>query len=382
MRVIHVAPTTFGAQGLLGGGERYPLELARALARTGEVDCELVTFAQTAGRRTEESGLRVTTLRPLLHVRHHPAHPVATGVARALTDADLVHTHQVRSAPSRMAALAARARGQTLVTTDHGLGGGGWFGLLPQMFDLFLTVSRYSAQTIRIDPTRNRTIYGGADPDRFFPDPAEERAGVLFVGRITPHKGLDVLIRALPDHARLTVVGTTGHDRHPPESTYPELVRRLAAAREVSFVTAAPDAALPELYRRAAVAVLPSVQRSCFGRTIAISELLGLSALEAMASGTPVVASRIGGLPEVVSDGETGLLAEPGDVAGLRDRLATLLGDRRLARRLGDNARAAVLDRFTWEHCARRCLIAYGDVVSSSMPRSRRRRPVTPTPVP
>jgi glycosyltransferase involved in cell wall biosynthesis len=382
MLVVHVAPTTFGEQGLLGGGERYPIELGRALARTGEVDCELVTFAPTAGRRIEESGVRVTVLRPLLHVRRHPAHPVAAGLARTLAAADLVHTHQLRSAPSRMAAVAARARGQTLVTTDHGLGGGGWFGGLPLLFDRFLTVSRYSAQTLRVDPDRTRTIYGGADPDRFFPGPDDERAGVLFVGRITPHKGLDVLIRALPGAAHLTVVGTTGHDRHPPESTYPQLVRRLAAAHEVSFVTAAPDDALPGLYRRAAVAVLPSVERSCFGRTVAISELLGLSVLEAMASGTPVVASRVGGLPEVVTDGETGLLSEPGDVAGLHDRLATVLGDSRLARRLGENARAAVLERFTWDHCARRCLTAYREVLSSSVPRNRRRRPVTPTPAP
>jgi starch synthase len=117
---------------------------------------------------------------------------------------------------------------------------------------------------------------------------------------------------------------------------------------------------------------------------VAISELLGLSVLEAMASGTPVVASRLGGLPEVVSDGETGLLAEPGDVAGLRDRLSTLLGDRAEARRLGENARDAVVDRFTWDHCARRCLAAYRELtgVRPSGRRTRRRPPGIPTRVP
>jgi glycosyltransferase involved in cell wall biosynthesis len=60
-----------------------------------------------------------------------------------------------------------------------------------------------------------------------------------------------------------------------------------------------------------------------------------------------------------VLDGETGFLVAPGDVAALRDRLALLLSDRRLAARLGANARDLVVDRFTWRACAERCLAAY-----------------------
>jgi glycosyltransferase involved in cell wall biosynthesis len=77
-----------------------------------------------------------------------------------------------------------------------------------------------------------------------------------------------------------------------------------------------------------------------------------------------VAASRTGRVPEVVVDGETGFLVEPGDVAALHDRVATLLDDCRLARRMGDAGRAAVLDRFTWAACAHRCLAAYREVVS------------------
>jgi glycosyltransferase involved in cell wall biosynthesis len=364
VRVVHVAPTRFGAGGLLGGGERYPVELARALAE--HADVELLTFGPRPGLLRDGSGLQVRTLRPLGHGHGHPAQPLAPQLAWALTGADVVHTHHTRSAPSRIAALAARSQGRGVVTTDHGLGGGGWFGLLPALFDGFLPVSRFSASVLGTPAGRTRVIYGGADPRRFAPDPDAARDGVLYLGRLTPHKGVDRLLAALPDGARLTVAGTGGHDPRPPERDYPQLLRGLARGREVAFAGAVPDDALPALHRRAAVFVLPSVKTDCYGRHFAISELLGLSVLEAMASGTPVVASRVDGVPEVVRDGDTGFLVTPGDVPELRDRLAQLLGDRRLAERMGRRGRELVLEAFTWDACARRCLAAYAELVPSS----------------
>jgi alpha-maltose-1-phosphate synthase len=361
MRVIQVAPTPFGREGLFGGGERYPLELARALA--ADVDCELVTFGRRPRLTVEPEGLRVRVLRALTHLPRHPAHPVTPGLPAALRGADIVHTHHLRSGPSRVAAVTARLGGKRLAVTDHGLGGGDWAGLLPRLFHRFLTVSRYSAQTLDAPPERTRVIYGGADPDRFRPDPTERRDGVLFVGRLTPHKGVDRLIRALPVEARLTCVGIGGHDPRPPECGYVELLHQLAASRRVTFTGEVCDDQLPLLYRRAQVAVLPSVHRTCYGRPVAVSELLGLSVLEAMASETPVVCSRIGGLSEVVQDGETGFLVTPGDVAELHDRLATLLADPALAARMGRAARDVALEHFTWRACAARCLAAYEELL-------------------
>jgi glycosyltransferase involved in cell wall biosynthesis len=362
VRIVHVAPTPFGAGGLLGGGERYPVELARALAR--HADVELVTFGPTPGTACDRSGLRIRTLRPVGHGRGHPVHPLAPQLPWALAGADVVHTHHTRSAPSRLAAVAARARNQRLVTTDHGLGGGGWLGLLPALFDRFLTVSQFSASVLGVPAHRTRVVYGGADEQRFAPDPDDRRAGVLFVGRLTPHKGIDRLVRALPEGARLTVAGTGGHDARLPERDYPLLLRDLARGRDVVFPGAVPDTALPGLHRSAAVFVLPTVKDDCYGRHFAISELLGLSALEAMASGTPVIASRLDGLPEVVRDGETGFLVTPGDVDELRDRLAQLLGDPALAARMGRRGRELVLEQFTWDACAQRCLAAYEELLT------------------
>jgi len=256
----------------------------------------------------------------------------------------------------------ARVRRIPTTVTDHGVQGGNWAGLLPRLFDRFLTVSAYSARELGAPASRTRVVYGGADPARFSPDPDAVRGGVLFVGRLTPHKGLDRLIKAVPEGTELRVVGSVGHDRKPPERDYPDLLRRLAAQSRVEFLGVVADSELPALYRGARVLALPSVHLTCYGREIAVAELLGLAAIEAMASGTPVVASRLGGLPEVVEHGVTGFLVEPGNVDELRARLAELLGDRRLAEKLGRNARERVLETFTWDACAERCLAAYSEL--------------------
>jgi len=222
-----------------------------------------------------------------------------------------------------------------------------------------LAVSSFSARVMRFPAERTRVIYGGADPERFKPIDGETRRGALFVGRLTPHKGVDRLIAALPSGAELRVAGSGGHDRRLPERHYPQYLRRLADGRSVAFLGAVAEAVLPSLYRQAAVLALPSVEYTCYGRRVQISELLGLVVLEAMASGTPVVCSRLGGLTEVVQDDLTGYLVEPGNVAELRQRLSEILFRPELARRLGRNARELARERFTWDACAERCLAAY-----------------------
>ena len=77
-----------------------------------------------------------------------------------------------------------------------------------------------------------------------------------------------------------------------------------------------------------------------------------------------MIASRIGGLPEIVTDGATGHLVEPGDVDHLRTTLTELLADDARARVLGENARMVATERFTWERCAQRCVASYREIVT------------------
>ncbi len=362
MRVTHVAPTMFGDDGLYGGGERYPLELARALAR--HVPCRLVGFGSRSSTYRDDD-LEVVVLRRIARWRGHPVHPIGTGVRDATARADIVHVHQMRSAPARLCALVGRQRGQKVVVTDHGLGGGGWFGALPRLFDAFAPVSRYSARTLQAPPHKTKVIYGGVDAQRFHPGD-DARQGVLFVGRLTPHKGVDRLLRALPPNVPATIVGTTGHDPRRPHSSYPDLLRRLVAHRNVTFADKVADDDLPQLHRTHRVFVLPSVHETCYGTRVDISELLGLSLLEAMSSGTPVICSDVGGLPEVVEDGVTGMVVPPGDVDALRDAIERVCRDDELAGRLGAAARDVVLQRFTWDGCAHRCIELYESVLGGA----------------
>ena len=148
---------------------------------------------------------------------------------------------------------------------------------------------------------------------------------ILCVARLAPEKGIDVLLSAmerLPD-ARLLVAGD-GPERNELEAS---------AGKNVAFLGFVED--IPALLERAALVVVPSR-----------SEGLGLSALEAMAAGKPVVASRIGGLCEVVVHGETGLLVPPGDPEALAEALKSLLADPARARKMGEAGRARVRAEF------------------------------------
>lgn len=155
--------------------------------------------------------------------------------------------------------------------------------------------------------------------------------------RLVPAKGVDVLVRAfaraadaLPN-AQLVIAGEPD-----PDLDLPGLARSLDIADRVTFLGFIEDTAA--LFSELDVFVLPS-----------LSEGLNSSVLEAGALGVPVIAARVGGVPEAIADGETGLLVAPGDADALSKALVALLGDTGTSQRMGRNARARVLERFSAE---------------------------------
>jgi D-inositol-3-phosphate glycosyltransferase len=215
-------------------------------------------------------------------------------------------------------------------------------------------------------------IPGGVDLDRFAPLPralARARLGLgpdqkvlLFVGRIQRLKGLEVLVRAfgrLGDlDARLLVVGGQPGSSHEAReiSRLEHLVARLGIGDRTRFVGAVAHEQLPLYYSAADVTVMPSSYES-----------FGLVAVESLACGTPVVATRVGGLTSIVHDGETGLLVPWRDAEMFAERLRLVLQDTALRQRLASQARASVLG-YGWDHIADEHLALYEDVRAAARP--------------
>jgi glycogen(starch) synthase len=179
-----------------------------------------------------------------------------------------------------------------------------------------------------------RVIPSGVDVPPFVREEADPPE-VLFAGRLSPEKGILELVEAA-NGMNLVVAGDG------------PLRERVPGAR--GFV---PHHALGPLYERAAVVACPS-HREGFGVVCA----------EAMAHGRPVVASGVGGLLDLVVDGETGLLVPPRDVGALRVALERLLGDRALRRRLGEAGRERIRRHFAWPAVTDATLAAYDEALA------------------
>jgi glycosyltransferase involved in cell wall biosynthesis len=179
-----------------------------------------------------------------------------------------------------------------------------------------------------------RVIPSGVDVPEEVAEEAEPPE-VLFAGRLSPEKGILELVEAA--NGMTLVVAGDGPLRD-----------RVPGA--LGFV---PHHALGPLYERAAVVAVPS-HREGFGVVCA----------EAMAYGRPVVAGAVGGLLDLVADGETGLLVPPRDVPALREALERLIGDRELRRRMGEAARERVRSRFGWPAVTDATLAAYEEALA------------------
>lgn len=347
-------PALFGASGIVGGAERYAFELARHMA--DRVPTRLLSFG-SQGADLHAGHLEVRVIGGAWHVRGQRTNPFTSAIVLEILKADVVHCHQHHILMSSAAAALCRITGKRVFATD--LGGGGWdvsaYVSTDRWFHAHLHISEYSRRISRHEDTPwARVILGGVDTEKFSPDPAASRtARALFVGRLLPHKGVADLIAALPDSVALDIVGplnTTGAV---------ETLKAQAAGKAIAFHHGVSDAALVEKYRHALCLVLPSVYRTPDGQHTDVPELLGQTLLEAMACATPVICTRVASMPEIVEDGVSGFIVEPGDRVTLGSRLEWLAAHPAEASAMGAAGRERVLARFQWPDVVQRCLDAY-----------------------
>jgi starch synthase len=219
-----------------------------------------------------------------------------------------------------------------------------------------------------LDPAKVRVVHNGIDTSLYAPDHGTDvidrigldlgRPYVLFVGRITRQKGVPHLLRAVRDidPAAQVVLCAGAPDTPEIDQEFRDLFQELSSVREgvhwIPQMLPRPD--VIQLLTHAAVFVCPSVY-----------EPLGIVNLEAMACGTAVVASRVGGIPEVVADGETGLLVSVEDdfEVQLARALDSLLADPQAARRMGEAGRERAVREFGWGAVARRTVQLYEEIL-------------------
>ena len=355
LKILHVVPALFGREGVVGGAERYALELARHMAEVAPT--ALVTFGDEA-RRERLGGLEVRVLGAPWYVRGQRTNPVSAGLLKEVLRADVVHCHQQHVLSSSLAAALCRVSGRRVFVSD--LGGGGWdvsaYVSTDRWYHGHLHISRYSRRAAGHDrDARAHVIMGGVDVEKFSPNGSVEvgERPALYVGRLMPHKGVDDLVEAMPEGMGLELIGQPYHEQFVAE------LRRLAEGKDVRFRHDCDDAALVGAYRRALCVVLPSVYRTRYGAETRVPELLGQTLLEGMACGAPAVCTDVASMPEVVEDGVTGFVVPPNDPAALREKLLWLRDHPARRREMGEAARRRVLEKFTWPSVVRHCLEIY-----------------------
>lgn len=360
IRVLHVI-----GGGEFGGAERHILNLATAMDPQRVAITVCCLFADPFVKVAREEGTNALAI----PMRHKLDFSIITKLRDVIKqeDVDLVHTHGVRA--NLVGRLAARLAGRdTVVTTVHSLLAQDYPELLSRLANMFIERASRGLTTHFIAvsgglqkallqqgiPEKKITvIYNGLNPDDFkrncTPGAWRKKMGiapdvplVAMIGRLHPVKGHRFFLKAAADilqsrpDVRFLVVGCG-----PERAGLEEYAKHLEISDSVIFTGFVSDVSeiLPDLN----LLVIPSLW-----------EGFGLTALEAMVVGVPVVATSVGGLPEVVEHGTTGLLVPPADEAGLVRGIAWMLDHPREAGDMAQSAKAAVELKFTASVMARK----------------------------
>ncbi len=348
--VVHVSPTYFSPESVIGGGERYAEELSRAMSEC--VSVRFVSFGPHAFRERVSDRYERVILKSWTRDKMTPFSP---HLWRELRGARVIHCYQLNTLPTFLAAAFSRLRRVPVFVSD--LGGGGWtpgyhFNV-GRWLNGHLPISRYAAQCLPSGHTSVAVIYGGVDLEKYPPRGDLCHDGtVVFLGRILPHKGIHHLIEGLPNQCPLRIIGPIGSD------DYLDRLKLLALGKKVKFLHGLSDSEVADQLRRAAILVHPTP--TDLSGNAGVNELLGLAVLEAMASNCPVIVSAAASLPELVEHGVSGLVVPSNDPGATRSAIRRVIGNSSLWKQLAVEGRIRVEREFVWPKVVDRCLRAYG----------------------
>lgn len=332
-----------------GGVETGVADLATRLAKTGHRSVvisnggELVKQLEAEGVR--HYSLPVHSKNPLTVLRMIPA------VEKILRQekADIVHARS--RVPAIIGYYAARRSGAVFITTCHGYYSKRLFSFSSVMgwgkfvIAISQVIAKHMMDNFRVPYRRIKLIYRGVDLDKFKyrePDESPKREFVIgIIGRLSPIKGHTYFLRAvskvikLIPRLKVLIVGDAPPEKSRYKQELEDLVRRLGLSRYVEFLGRRND--IPEILSRMDVLVLATTTQEGFGRVI----------IEAFAAGVPAVATSVGGVTEIIRDGDNGLLVPPEDSQAMSEAIIKLLKDRRLSRELAQKARKDAEEKYT-----------------------------------
>ncbi len=356
MRIVQVTPYFHPHA---GGVESHVRSLAREFAREGH-DVTVVTsqFRRDLPREERIEGYRIVRSRTFGVVFNTP---LDLGIGREVRklDADVVHLHYPPPLTSYFATRALDGAPQPKVLTYHcdlflDRPGGPLAWLYQRAFlpptlggvDRIVVHTRsYGSTSANLRGRELEIIPSVVDLDRFRPGLAADdlraqldldgKRVLAFTGRLVPHKGVDVILRAvreLPDDVVLLVIGVGPRLR-----SLIGQARRIGVVDRVRFLSRVSDDELPRYLSLAEVFVFPSQNRL---------EGFGLAVAEAMAAGLPVVIADVPGVREVIEDGKEGLLAEPLIASDLAAKIRRILDDDALRQSMARAARRRAEERY------------------------------------
>ena len=210
-----------------------------------------------------------------------------------------------------------------------------------------------------------RTIPMGVDANFFRPKNVKNKfkkykniKTILFVGRLSEQKGIEYLIKSIPiinekiKNIKLLIVGEGAY-----KGELIKIIKRLNLETKVELKGALPKNELVDYYNLADVVVMPSLAGK------AGTEGQGLVLLEAMVCGKAVVGTNIGGIKDIIKDGENGLLVKQKDIEGLANRLTNSINNFKLRKKIGENGRNFVIKNYSWKNTVKKFELVYLNIL-------------------
>jgi glycosyltransferase involved in cell wall biosynthesis len=370
----------------MGGIEKVSYEQSKRLTEHG-YKIDVLTSKIRGQNEQPAKGIRVFPYSNLnIAERIGVPYPVLSFEAyrkfvQVIKNCDLVHAHGHVYMSSYMAGMVAKKYKKPFIVTQHNtfIDYQSILNMIERLNDFtigksvlkhanrIITVSKETRKYVLglgADKSKTTVIYNGVDTDFFHPvnkGDSRKKVGlpknrkiIFSVRRLVYKNGLDTLIESVPlltpDHPNiLFVVAGKG----PSRKFIEKRIKELGMDTNIKLTGFVPDRLLPLYYDAADYFILPS----------ASGEGLPLVLLEAMACGLPVIATTVGGTPEIIKHMKNGVLVPPRNPEAMTEALSKLLSEERLGSTIGEEARRIVEDRFTWEENLRQLQKIYNQFV-------------------